>query len=956
MATSPFDDAQNLTLLTTKLYIPPPLPNLVERPRLVKRLDEGLRLGHRLTLISAPAGFGKTTLVSEWVHALGSIAGAPGPPARTGWLSLDDGDNDLGRFLTYFIAALSRVEGIEATIGEGALGVLQSPQPPTEAVLTSLINEAAAVPDRIIFVLDDYHIIESSPVDASTSVDGALTFLLEHLPPRMHLVIVTREDPDLPLARLRARGQLTELRATDLRFTHSEAAEFLNQAMSLDLLAEDIAALETRTEGWIAGLQLAALALQGLALQGTISTQGDKDPSSLIKSFTGSHRFVLDYLIEEVLEQQSDSVQTFMLQTAILERLNGSLCDTLTGQDNGQATLEMLDRANLFIVPLDNERRWYRYHHLFADLLRQRLNQIQPEQVSTLHRQAGTWYEDQGLAAEALRHIFAAGDFEWAGRLVEQVGAAMLWKRGDWTTVLNWLDKIPEGVVNSRPKLCLIYAWVKHVSGQSEAVEPFLRSVEAHLTDAGDGLVASADRLTETTEATSEGPLLSSDVQSMMAEVTTIRALTVRVRGDLARAIELYHRALELLPSRELHLRALVIGGLADAYYLSADIAAASPLYAEARATGLESGNIYQALVFSSRLAEVQVMQGQLHQAAESYQQMQHLFSRWGEQYASVAGYAFVGMGELMCEWNDLDEAVQQLREGIKRGKQGTNPRMALLGYVALTRALQARGDAAGALSAIQEAMRVWEQYPLTWGWGVPPVATYQARLSLAQGDVASAARWAQEQGLRADSELSYQQEVDYITLARLLIAQSNADKAVGLLQRLLETAEAGGRVLRVIEILLLQALSFQALGNTDRAITALEKALTLAEPESFIRIFVDEGPPMVYLLYEALDRGIAPDYVRQLLAVFPIDEPEQAALSQTQAPKSELVEPLSKRELEVLQRIAEGLTNQEIADRLYLSLNTVKVHARNIYAKLGVKNRTQAVAKGKALGILPPT
>jgi LuxR family maltose regulon positive regulatory protein len=847
-------------LLQTKLYIPPTRPKLVSRPRLIERLNEGLgrngSFARKLTLISAPAGFGKTTLVSEWVEHLQLDAAKESQiENRIAWLSLDKGDNDLTRFLTYSIAALNRAEGTETTIGQGALSALQSPQPPpTETVLTSLINEVAGIPDRIVLVLDDYHIIDSSPVEASTSVDDALTFVLEHLPPQMHLVIATREDPQLPLAQLRARGQLTELRATDLRFTPAEAAEFLNQVMGLDLSAEDVAALETRTEGWIAGLQLAA-----------ISMQGSKDTKSFTKSFTGSHRYVLDYLIEEVLEQQSESVQTFLLQTAILERLTGSLCDALTGQDNGQAILEMLDRANLFIVPLDNERRWYRYHHLFADLLRQRLNQIQPEQVSTLHRQAGTWYEDQGLASEALQHIFAAEDFTWAGRLIEQMGTTAFWRLGDWPSVLNWLEKLPKMVVHARPKLCLTYAWVMHISGQPEAVEPFLRSVESHLQDAKDGLVARADRLTETTEATSDEPLLSGDVQSMMAEVITIRALTARVQGDLARAIELYHRALELIPSKELHLRALAIGWLADTYYLSGDMAAASSHFAEARATSLESGNIFQALVFSNGLAKVQVMQGHLHQAVDSYQHMQHLFLSWGEQHASVAGYVCVGMGELLYEWNDLDEAVQRLREGIDRGTQGANPGILLPGYVTLARALQAQGDTAGALSAIQEAMRFWRQFQLTRGCGIPPVTTCQARLSLAQGDVASAAQWVQEQGLHADGELSYQQETDYITLARLLIAQGNANEAAGLLERIRQVAEAEGRVFRVIEILALHALALQGGGDTAQAMTMMERALTLAEPEGYIRIFVDEGSPMARVLYEALSRGIAPDYVRRL-------------------------------------------------------------------------------------------
>jgi LuxR family maltose regulon positive regulatory protein len=927
MATQPPVGAQEMALLRTKLYIPPLRPELVSRPRLIERLNAGVH--RKLTLISAPAGFGKTTLVSEW------LAGCERPAA---WLSLDESDNDPTRFLSYFIAALQTVE---AEIGQGALSALQSPQlPPTESVLTALINEMAALPDAMILILDDYHLIEARPIH------DALTFLLEHLPPQMHLVIATREDPRLPLARLRARGQLTELRATDLRFTSSEAAEFLNQVMGLDLSAEDISALERRTEGWIAGLQLAA-----------ISMQGRKDATGFIESFTGSHHFVLDYLVEEVLEQQSESVQTFLLQTAILDRMTGPLCDALTGKDDGQATLEMLDRANLFIVPLDDERRWYRYHHLFADLLRQRLNRIQPEQVSTLHRQAGTWYEDQGLATEALRHILAAGDFQWAGRVVEQVGTATLWKWFDWTNLRYWLQQLPASLVHSRPRLCLLSAWVMDFSGQPEAIDPFLRSVESHLQDAGDGgLAARADRLIATTDASWAVPPLSKDVLSIMAEVTTIRAFTARVRDNLPGAIKLFHRALEMLPSQELHLRAVITGGLADTYFVSGDILTAASLFPEASAIGWESGNIYMASISMRRLAEVQVMRGFLHQAADTYMQMQHVLAKRGVQLAAVAGNTCVGMGELMREWNDLDAAVQQLREGIEHGQQVAAVRILLPGYVSLARALWALGDADGALSAIQEAMHVWEEYHVRRLWGVPPVSAYQARLWLAQGDVASTVQWAQEQGLCADGEISYQREVDHLTLARLLITQSNASEATGLLQRLLEAAEAGGRISRVIEILILQALAAQVGGDTTQAMATLEQALTLAEPEGFIRIFVDEGPPMARLLYEALTRGIVPDYVRRLLAAFPVAGPEEAAPLETQALKSDLIEPLSERELEVLQLIAEGLTNPEIASRLFLSVHTVKAHTHNIYGKLGVHNRTQAVTRARALGVLPST
>jgi LuxR family maltose regulon positive regulatory protein len=493
-------------LLTTKLYIPPPLPNLVERPRLVKRLDEGLRLGNRLTLVSAPAGFGKTTLVSEWVQAMGAAT----PPIAVAWLSLDEGDNDPTRFLAYLVAAL---QTIAANIGEGALGMLQSPQPPTEAILTSLLNEIAAIPDRLVLVLDDYHLIETQ------SIQDALAFLLEHLPPPergLHLVIATRDDPHLPLARLRGRGRLTELRGADLRFTSSEAAEFLNQVMALDLSAEDISALETRTEGWIVGLQLAA-----------ISMRGHKDASSLIQSFTGSQRYVLDYLVEEVLEQQSESVQTFLLQTSILNRLTGSLCDavcsvgTATGQDNGQTTLEILENANLFIVPLDGERRWYRYHHLFADLLRNQLKASQPDFVPALHRQASAWYAANDLRPEAIAHSLAAEDWERVAQLIDEVVNDVMGGGAYLTDVLGWLDTLPQEVVRARPRLGIVRAWMLMLMRHNDDAERCLHELE----ETTDSLLPKEDQL----------------------QVTAIRAFLARQQDEVPKAIELSHQVLDAL-------------------------------------------------------------------------------------------------------------------------------------------------------------------------------------------------------------------------------------------------------------------------------------------------------------------------------------------------------------------------------------------------------------------------
>ena len=438
------------SILATKLYIPPPRPKVVLRPRLVERLDEGLH--HKLTLISAPAGFGKTTLVSEWVASC---------ERATAWLSLDEGDNDLARFLAYLVAAL---QTIMADMGEGVLAVLQSPQPPPiESMLTALLNEITATPDDFILVLDDYHVMDAQPVD------HALTFLLEHLPPQMHLVIATREDPQLPLARLRARGQLTELRAADLRFTPSEAAEFLNRVMGLNLSADDIAALETRTEGWITGLQMAALSMQGRS-----------DTASFIQAFTGSHRFVLDYLVEEVLQRQPEHMRSFLLQTAVLDRLNGSLCDAVTGREDGRGMLETLERGNLFVIPLDDRRQWYRYHHLFADVLQTRLMEEWPDQVSALHRRASVWYEQNGLPSDAIRHALAAEDFERAADLIELAGPVVE-ESSQTATWLGWVRALPDELVRARPVLSVWYAYALLGRGEMEAAEARLTDAERWL-------------------------------------------------------------------------------------------------------------------------------------------------------------------------------------------------------------------------------------------------------------------------------------------------------------------------------------------------------------------------------------------------------------------------------------------------------------------------------------------
>jgi LuxR family maltose regulon positive regulatory protein len=651
------------SLLKTKLYIPPPRPERVPRPHLIERLNAGLH--RKLTLVSAPAGFGKTTLVSEWIHSgvkikeygvrqehhlTDEMTLTPGsllPNSRFAWLSLDESDNDLTRFLVYCITALQTVE---ANIGKGALSVLESPQPPpAEAILTALINELAAIPGKIILVLDDYHLIEAQPIH------DALTFLLRHLPPHtgpggqcqgMHLVIATREDPPLSLARLRARGQLTELRATDLRFTSSEAAAFLNQVMGLNLSADDIAALERRTEGWIAGLQLAA-----------ISMQGRKDVAGFIQSFTGSHRFVLDYLVEEVLGQQFESVQTFMLQTAILDRLNGSLCDAVRfgytetpnrsdgaasskgTADNGQATLEMLERANLFVVPLDDERRWYRYHHLFSDLLRQRLRQTQPEQVSTLHTRASEWYEQNGFIDEAIEHALRAEHYERAAHLIEEYADA-LWGRGEHARLRRWLEKLPTELVCSKPHLCIFHAWYSFVSGQQEAAEQSLQAAEQAL-DSG------TDRATET-EAPERDSLTSLDRAKLQGRVAAIRAFMDSHRGDVPGMIQQARQALECLPEQDRTWRSMIAMVLGDVYGFKGDMTAAYEARFEALTACRAAGDIYYVILASMKLAITLRSQGRLQRTIEICQQQVELAKECGLSQASVVGLLLMIWGEVL--------------------------------------------------------------------------------------------------------------------------------------------------------------------------------------------------------------------------------------------------------------------------------------------------------------------
>lgn len=915
-------------ILSTKLYIPPPRSTVVLRSRLIERLNEGLLASRKLTLISAPAGFGKTTLINEWV------TDGKKPAA---WLSLDQGDNDLARFLVYFIAAL---QTIIPTIGEGVLGPIQSPQPPTtEAILSTLINEITTVPDNFVFVLDDYHTIDSKPVDK------ALTFLLEHLPKQMHLVITTREDPDLPLARLRSRDQLSELRVADLQFTQAEAAEFLNQVMGLNLSLEDIAALENRTEGWIAGLQLAAL-----------SMRGRKDTAGFIQAFTGSHRFVLDYLVEEVLQHQPEQIRGFLLQTSILERFCAPLCNAVTERQDGKEMLDVLDRSNLFLVLLDDKRHWFRYHHLFADVLQTHLTEAQPDQVATLHFRASVWYERNSLRSDAIRHALAAEDFVRAAGLIELAWSAMDLSSHP-STWLGWVKGLPDVLIRSRPVLSVGYAWALLDSGELEASEARLHDAERWLNTPTDQMVV-VDK---------------EQFRSLPASIATARAYRSLALGDIPGAIKYAQQGLELTPDDDQTRRNEATSLLGLAQYSSGDLQAAERSLADFHTNLRKAGDILTLIGITFLLADIRVALGRLHEAESSLQQTLRLATGKGEPIPLGTADLYRGLGELSIELGNLEAAAQHLLTSQKLGEQTATTDWPHRQCVSQARLNEAQGDLDGALTLLDEAERVTIRVPLP---DVRPVAALKARVWLKQDRLAEAQGWALEQGLTVDDDLRYSREFEHLTFARVLIAAGKSgreagslDEATRLLGRLLLAAEAGRRMGSVIEILLLQALALQAQDNLPHALALLERALTLAEPEGYVRSFVDEGEAMRSLLrrlIEELSRNRGHPlsaYADKLLAAFsqPAAAPKSAILHQksdmiepeVRPAKNMLVEPLSKRELEVLKLLRSELSGPEIAQHLIISLHTLRTHTNSIYNKLGVNNRRAAVRRAEEIDLL---
>ena len=904
-------------VLSTKLYIPRLRPYVVSRPRLLEKLNKVKE--RKLALISAPAGFGKTTLLSDWINQ------AKMPAA---WISLDAGDNDIVHFLIYLIASLHQ---IKIDVGRVTLTMLETPQPPpVEIVLAALINDIASIQKDFALVLDDYHLVTAPPVQK------ALLFLLEHLPRNMHLVITTRSDPPLPLGRLRSLNQMVELRGTDLCFTTDETSVFFNKKLSLGLSHGEIVMLESRTEGWIAGLQLAAL-----------SMQGREDMGDFIKEFKGDNRYIFDYLMEEVLNRQPEHIQSFLIQTSILDRLSGPLCDAVTGQKNSQQILNDLEKADLFIFPLDDERKWFRYHHLFADLLEHRLQQTHGDLLPELRRRAGEWCIQSGMKDQAVNHAIAAGDTEWAARLIEEV-AEDIWDRGQQAKLLRWFEALPDELIDSNIQLCILYARALNISGHQEAAEKKLQIAERLLESA-------KDRITVTSSSVS-GPPFKLGRDELKGRIAVILSFVAAYKGDMLRLMQHARQAMESLHEKDLTWRAVaaVALGFVHGWSGDGDLMSARYAFSEAKRVSEISGNSYFYLYASSCLAGIDGLQGRLKQAEETYQYLLNYAEENGLSQTSMAGSILGSWGGILCEWNKLEEGIRLIEKGIKLAALGHDTVLLASNRIQIARASFLTGDFKRAQKVVQEIEKAASEFQIP-PWLIHWASALKAEIWLASGDMDAVSRWVKERGLDGDDELTNRREHEHLALARFLIAQDRLDEAEPLLTGLIRSAESGTRVYSLIQMRLLKALTAHKRDDKKAALDELRQALYLGGPGGFIRSFIKEGSQVAELLeivHEEEKAGPAgkktefsQNYIKKLLVAFKADTPPQKVKG--------LVDPLSEREVEVLTLLAGGLSNQEIARKLFISLNTVRTHTKNINSKLNVHSRTQAAARAKELGLI---
>ena len=886
-------------LLQTKLHVPAPRSGALPRDRLTARLAASSDVG--LTLVSAPAGFGKTTLLSEWASR------SPQARRSTAWVSLDQRDDDPASFWAYVVAALQEVV---PDLGPAA-EALRS-EPPTQAGLESLLNDLEAVQSDLHLVLDDYHVVEHQPVHEG------LGFLLDHLPDRVHVVIATRADPPLQLARRRARGQLVEVRASDLRFTADEAAAYLRGSTGLALTEQDLATLDDRTEGWAAALQLAAL-----------SMRGRDDVSDFIAGFSGDDRYVVDYLVEEVLQRLTPDLRRFLLHTCVLSRFSGPLCDAVTTRPGGRATLELLDRQNLFVVALDDSRRWYRYHHLFADVLRARLLDEEPEVVAGLHLRASAWHDGQGDVAEAVHHAMEGEHWDLAADLVQHAVPELRRTRRE-STLRRWLEGLPEHVVRARPVLGISHVGTLMASGQLEGVEPALQELERWLADADVAAVASDPEL-----------------RTLPGTVAMYRAGQARLLGDVEGTIRHARRARELSALDDHLERGAAAALLGLAHWTSGDVETAAREYAESLEHMHRAGHVADLLGCTIALADLELARGRLTDAIVAYRRALAAAEREPTVPRGTAD-AHTGLGALLAERNELDAAREHLRASASLGQDAALAQNAYRWRLATATVRELDGDVTGALELLDEAERVYDN---DYSPDVRPVAAVRARLQAAHGRTADALAWARSRRLSVEDEPSYLQEYEHLTLARVLLAGRGAAARPGpeldrFLDRLLAAAELGGRTAAVIDVLLLQARAAHARHDAVTALQRLHRALELAEPHGWVRAVVDHGPPVAELLRTSAEQSPLGSYARRLVAALHGDQ--RPVPAQSAGPDR-----LSGREAEVLRLLASELDGPAIARTLVVSVNTVRTHTKSIYAKLGVTSRRAAVHRAQDLGLL---
>ncbi len=899
----------SIPLLSTKFNLPLTGFKLVHRLRLFRILDGGLEPNVSLILVCGPAGYGKTTLVCEWLQASQKVH-----PNQFAWLTLEHGDDNLTRFLTYFITAL---QGLRAGFGEGVLKMLQTHKPaPVSVLATLLINELNEFPRRILLVLDDYHLLTAEPIQAF------LAFLVDHQPNQLCLVLLTRTDPPLPLARLRARRQLVELRQEALCFLPEEVEVFANRLMDLALSPEQLAFLARRTEGWISGLQLAA-----------ISMRAAPDRSAFFAAFTGEDRFIADYLTDDVLSSLSEPLRTFLLQTSILERLSAPLCEAVTSRPEAQTMLDRLVDANLFIVPLDNQRAWYRYHVLFADLLRKRLQEGSGEQVRELHVRASRWLEENDSIDLAIEHALAGKDFARAARLIAGVAEDLL-MHGQALTLLRWLEALPREAILKQPLLGTLKGISLILCGRPPEAAS---SLYQELTAAG-------------------------SLDAYQGEDATLQTLLAVLQGRSADGVRLGEEALRKLPVERVFFRSLAADGLGMAYTLAGDIEAATRAFEQVEDISVQSDNIMMTLMALTNLAGLRYVQGQMRLAIQTCRQVVDLANQRIGRQTPMLGKTMLNLGEMQREQGDLDAAEQSLREAAGMMEFFSEIGLTLV-WLALARIRLNKRDWLEAQAYIDQA-RQRAQASRSTLMDDRLVEVMQARYWLARGELDLVQQWARRLGLldrpladifdeaAHNASLNELFQVEYLTLIRLVLTQGQPERALEMLTFLQDLVEKRSFQRRIIEILSLKALALHQMGKTDQALRDIGRALTLAEPEGYQRTFIDEGEPMARLLYQAVARGISPDYAGRLLAALARESPEAPPAGKAAA--GDLVEPLSERELGVLGLIAEGLSNREIASRLYISLSTVKGHTTNIFGKLGVRNRIQAVARARSLGLLP--